>query len=260
MSGLKSLSQELSRGSALLGAGIVGLASITACASKAYADSVADRETDVLVVGRLRRVLRSLVCAHAPRWCSSTNAGAHGNSSNATAISACAASSAQKEHGIEDSVDAYVNDMLVAGLYLNDVEKCRTIAESTNGIYEWLNDLALRGGCRRQGQNRGCPYGGHTIRRTLSGRARAPRSSGLRNEANAKGLEAECHLLLTELVKNDEGRVIGAKVEEQRDQERPTAPTGNASTSKRGKGSCWQLAALESRVADAARSEARRDG
>ena len=53
MSGLKSLSRRgFLKGSALLGAGIIGSASIAACAAEAHADSVAwDRETNVLVVG-----------------------------------------------------------------------------------------------------------------------------------------------------------------------------------------------------------------
>lgn len=243
MSGLKSLSRRsFLKGSALLGAGIVGSVSITACASEAHADSVAwDRETDVLVVGSGFAGYSAALHAH--------DAGAEvvlidkrgsdgGNSLKCDGDFGVCGSSAQKEHGIQDSVDTYVNDMLVAGLYLNDIEKCRTIAESTNGIYEWLNDLGVTWVQGNEGKTEVLPYGGHSIRRTLKAEgAGAAIVGALRNEANTKGLAVECHLLLTELVKNDEGRVIGAKVVKNNEtQERSDSPHGQCINIKARKG------------------------
>lgn len=144
MSGLKGLSRRsFLKGGALLGAGIIGSASIAACSSGASQDSISwDRETDVLVVGSGFAGYSAALRA--------SDAGAQvmlidkrdsdgGNSQKCDGDFGVCNSSAQKEIGIQDSVDAYINDMLVAGLYLNDVEKCRAIAEKTNEVYEWLD-------------------------------------------------------------------------------------------------------------------------
>ena len=55
-----------------------------------------------------------------------------GNSLVADGDFAVCESEGQKALGIEDSPDIFVHDMQVAGLFLNDVEKCRLIAEKSN--------------------------------------------------------------------------------------------------------------------------------
>lgn len=218
MSNLKGLSRRsFLKGSALLGAGVIGAASITACSSGASPDAISwDRETDVLVVGSGFAGYSAAIYA--------SDAGAQvifidkrgsdgGNSLKCDGDFGVCNSSAQKENGIQDSVDAYVNDMLEAGLYLNDREKCRTIAENSNAICEWLNGLGVKWVKSSEGKTEVLPYGGHTIRRTLKADgAGAAIVGALRNEATSKNLTVECNLLLTKLIKNEEGRVIGAEV------------------------------------------------
>ena len=89
-----------------------------------------------------------------------------GNSLKCDGDIAVCNSSAQKEHGVQDSVDNYVNDMLVAGLNLNDIEKCRLIAERSNEIFEWLNSLGVTWAKDDSGKTDILPYGGHSTRRT----------------------------------------------------------------------------------------------
>lgn len=243
MSGLRDLSRRsFLKGGALLGAGIVGAASIAACSSGANLDSISwDTETDVLVVGSGFAGYSAAIHAH--------DAGAQvmlidkrgsdgGNSLKCDGDFGVCNSSAQKELGIQDSVDTYINDMLVAGLYLNDVEKCRAIAESTNGIYEWLNDLGVKWVKSSDGKIEVLPYGGHSIRRTLKADgAGAAIVGALRNEAKAKNMKVECHLLLTELIKNEEGRVVGAKVARSNEnQKSPDSSKRNYITIKAKKG------------------------
>ena len=109
------------------------------------ADEVAfDEECDVLVVGSGYSGLAAAYEAKA--------AGADvkvveklavvgGNSMVADGDFAVCGSAGQKAKGIEDSVEKYVHDMQVAGLFLNDVEKCRVIAEKSNETWEWTRDV-----------------------------------------------------------------------------------------------------------------------
>ena len=92
-----------------------------------------------------------------------------GNSLVADGDFAVCGSAGQRAKGIEDSVDKYVYDMQVAGLFLNDVEKCRVIAEKSNETWEWTRDVL---GTEWQmdeetGEAKPIPYGGHTTMRTL---------------------------------------------------------------------------------------------
>ena len=90
-----------------------------------------DEECEVLVVGSGYSGLAAAIEAK--------NAGADvkiiekmnrvgGNSAFAAGDMAVCGSKVQAREGIEDSVDAFVSDMLIAGLYLNDEEKCRPVS------------------------------------------------------------------------------------------------------------------------------------
>lgn len=223
--------RDFLKGGALLGAGALGVASFSACSPAAgAAPSSWDAETDVLVVGSGFAGYAAALHAH--------DAGAEvmlidkrghigGNSLKCDGDFGVCNSSAQAENDIQDSVDDYVNDMLVAGLYLNDVEKCRLIAERTNDAFEWLNSIGVQWVKGADGKTEVLPYGGHTIRRTLKAEgAGAAIVGALREEAESKGLTAQCYLLLTDLIKNEEGRVIGAKVAR-------TSGSGQGSVSQR---------------------------
>lgn len=107
----------------------------TASAATSGADTKWDEECDVLVVGSGYTGLAAALEAK--------NAGADvkviektarvgGNSALAAGDFAVCNSSVQKREGVQDSVEQYVDDMMVAGLHLNDKEKCRVIAEKSN--------------------------------------------------------------------------------------------------------------------------------
>ena len=135
------------KGGALLGAGALGAATFSACSTGGGSDSVSwDKETDVLIVGSGFAGYAAALHAHdagADVMIIDKRGNIGGNSLKCDGDIAVCNSSAQKEHGVQDSVDNYVNDMLVAGLNLNDIEKCRLIAERSNEIFEWLNSLGV---------------------------------------------------------------------------------------------------------------------
>ena len=116
----------------------------TASAATSGADTKWDEECDVLVVGSGYTGLAAALEAK--------NAGADvkaiektarvgGNSALAAGDFAVCNSSVQKREGVQDSVEQYVDDMMVAGLYLNDKEKCRVIAEKSNETWEWTIEM-----------------------------------------------------------------------------------------------------------------------
>lgn len=138
-----------------------------------------------------------------------------GNSMVADGDFAVCGSQAQRDAGIEDSVDTYVHDMLVAGLFLNDVEKCRTIAEKSNETWEWTrNDLGVEWQTDDAGKVKVIPYGGHSVLRTLhlaAGHGSAIVVPLLEKLAN-EGVEPVCDCMLDTLVEDDDGRVVGARL------------------------------------------------
>lgn len=102
----------------------------TASAATSGSDTKWDEECDVLVVGSGYTGLAAALEAK--------NAGADvkviektarvgGNSALAAGDFAVCNSSVQKREGVQDSVEQYVDDMMVAGLHLNDKEKCRVV-------------------------------------------------------------------------------------------------------------------------------------
>ena len=83
-----------------------------------------------------------------------------GNSAYAAGDMAVCGSKVQAHEGIEDSVDAFVSDMLIAGLYLNDEEKCRLIAEKPNETWEWSVEMGCTWDKDENGEPWLYPYGG----------------------------------------------------------------------------------------------------
>ncbi len=139
-----------------------------------------------------------------------------GNSMVADGDFAVCMSDGQKAMGIEDSIDAYVYDMQVAGLFLNDVEKCRVIAEKSNETWEWTRDVL---GTEWQmneetGEAEPIPYGGHTILRTLHPVTAHGASiiMPLQEKLSEMGIEIQTNTMLANLVKDESGRVVGAEL------------------------------------------------
>ena len=110
-----------------------------------------------------------------------------GNSMVADGDFAVCMSDGQKAMGIEDSVDAYVYDMQVAGLFLNDVEKCRVIAEKSNETWEWTRDVLGTEWQIERGDRRGRA---HPLRRPHHPAHAAPRDRPRRLDHHAAAGEA----------------------------------------------------------------------
>lgn len=138
-----------------------------------------------------------------------------GNSAFAAGDMAVLGSKVQAREGIEDSADAFVEDMLVAGLYLNDREKCRLIAEKSNETWEWTVEMGCTWDKDENGEPYLYPYGGHSIMRTIC-QAVDGGGSNVTGPLAAKlgemGVTVETERMLTQLVTDGEGRVTGAIV------------------------------------------------
>jgi flavocytochrome c len=118
---------------------------------------------------------------------------------------AAAGTKMQKAEGIEDSPELMLKDMLRAGLYLNHVEKARTVAEQSNAALEWCMDYV---GARFSGVGF---HGGHSVKRahhTISGIG-----SELVNKLLAKakelGVNIQTRTKLVRFLANKEGRIVG---------------------------------------------------
>jgi len=212
----------------IAGSAVVGATALSGCAPRTKNDSggtnaggadVAwDEECEVLVVG-------SGYAASAAAY-EAKIAGADvkmiekmgilgGNSTIADGDFAVCGSEGQKALGIKDSVDIYVNDMLIAGLNLNDKEKCRTLAEKSNETWEWTRDvLGVAWQTNADGIVEPIPYGGHSVLRTLHPKEHGGGSivSALHTKLNELGVFGETNRMLTALITDADGRVIGAKV------------------------------------------------
>lgn len=142
---------------------------------------------------------------------------AGGNSMVADGDMAVVGSVAQEAAGVVDSVEAFINDLQVAGLYLNDVEKCRVLAEKSNETWEWTREVL---GVEWEideatGQPGVIPYGGHSILRTIHpavGHGSAMVLPLIEKLAEL-GLEVECERMFVALVQDEAGRIVGAKVQ-----------------------------------------------
>ena len=213
--------RSLVKGAALASAGLAAaaLARRQPKAALAAEDVAFDEECDVLVVGSGYSGLAAAYEAKA--------AGADvkvveklavvgGNSLVADGDFAVCGSDGQKAKGIEDSVEKYVRDMQVAGLFLNDVEKCRVIAERSNETWEWTRDVL---GVEWQmdeetGEAKPIPYGGHATMRTLHPVSAHGASIvlPLQEKLSEMGVEVQTETMLANLVKDASGRVVGAEL------------------------------------------------
>ena len=139
--------RSLVKGAALASAGLAAAAALASRQPRPAlaAEEVAfDEECDVLVVGSGYSGLAAAyeaAAAGADVKVVEKLAVVGGNSLVADGDFAVCGSAGQKAKGIEDSVEKYVHDMQVAGLFLNDVEKCRVIAERSNETWEWTRDV-----------------------------------------------------------------------------------------------------------------------
>ena len=127
----------------------------------------------------------------------------------------------QEEQGVEDSVERFMDDLLAAGRDLNYPDLVRFLGECTRPTHQWTVDHL---GVEYQDQLH--QLGGHSVFRTL----KTKEGSGwgiVRKElerVEALGVEIETNASLDEIIKNEEGEVLGIEVRE--DFEHGTADSG----------------------------------
>ncbi|MDR0514805.1 MAG: flavocytochrome c [Coriobacteriaceae bacterium] len=148
-----------------------------------------------------------------------------GNSAIADGDFAVCMSSAQAALGIEDSVDKYVADMVAAGLGLNDIEKCRTLASKSNETWEWTRDvLGVEWDADESGKVNVIPYGGHNTLRTLHPKLGHGSAivAPLLEKLEAEGVKLKTGRMLVRIFRDDSGRVVGVQVNEKAKDNDPT--------------------------------------
>lgn len=206
--------------SVLAGLGLAGCApkgKTTEAVQTDGANTKWDEECDVLIVGSgyagLAAALEAKSAGVDVKVIEKTER-VGGNSALAAGDFAVCNSSVQEREGVKDSVEQYVDDMMVAGLYLNDKEKCRVIAEKSNETWEWTIEMGATWATNEQGEHFLYPYGGHTVKRSIAqgdgGGANV--TTPFAEKLKGMGVEVETKRMLTELVKDENGRVIGAVV------------------------------------------------
>ena len=207
---------------AMAGAALAGTAVATAFKPQpalAAEDVNFDETCDVLVIGS---GYAGLAAAYEAKKAGADvrviekRGGIGGNSYVADSGCAVMGSPQQAAAGIKDSVDDFVGDMLNAGLNLNDVEKCQLLAEKSNETFSWTIDEIGVDWLKDEdtGDIQIIHEGGHTTDRcfvTTAGRGSAI-VDPLAEKLSELGCEVELQAMLTNLVVDATGRVVGAQV------------------------------------------------
>ena len=118
----------------------------------------------------------------------------------------------QLKHGIKDSPELLAHDMLVAGLYLNEPEKVKLVANSALSNYEWtVKELGVEYNQDAIGQE-----GGHSVPRyvfTKNGSGSGIVSKEL-EYLEKLGVKVRTRVYVKHLFRDASGRVLGAEVQE----------------------------------------------
>ena len=134
-----------------------------------------------------------------------------GNSAISDGVIAAAGTSMQAEAGIEDSADRMCQDMLKAGLGLNQPELVQMVAEQSNAVFQWsIEYLGVKY------QDRVDQFGGHSVPRCYTPHRRSGLTILKQMLAKAKelGLRIRTRGLLHQFLVDSEGRVQGVEVRE----------------------------------------------
>lgn len=118
----------------------------------------------------------------------------------------------QKMHGIEDSPELFAQDILKAGLYLNDLAKVKLVANSALSNYEWtIKELGVQYIPDAIGQE-----GGHSVPRYVS--TTNGSGSGILNpelkRVKELGVPVRLKVYVEHIIRADNGRVEGVQVRE----------------------------------------------
>ena len=118
----------------------------------------------------------------------------------------------QLKHGIKDSPELLANDILAAGLYMNQPEKVKLIAESALSNYEWtVNELGVEYNPDAIGQE-----GGHSVPRyvfTKNGSGSGIVQKQL-DKVKELGVEVRLRTYVERIIRDDDGVVLGLQVRE----------------------------------------------
>jgi flavocytochrome c len=122
---------------------------------------------------------------------------------------AAAGSALQKKQGIVDTPDLMYKDMLAAGENLNYPSLAHIVAEQSNDTVEWT---MKRVGAKYKDQLN--MMGGHSVPRTLqTANGHGSEVVGKQVEALKKdGVEIDLHSQITQLFRDESGRVVGIEV------------------------------------------------
>jgi len=122
---------------------------------------------------------------------------------------ATAGSALQKKQGIVDSPDLMFNDMMKAGLQLNYPHLARAVAEQSNAAVEWT--MKRLGAEFKEHIN---TMGGHSVPRVLqTANGHGSEIVGKQIDALKKdGVTISLQTLLTRLIQDTSGRVVGIEV------------------------------------------------
>lgn len=132
----------------------------------------------------------------------------------------------QLKHGIKDSPELLAQDMLVAGLFMNQPEKVKLLAQNALSNYEWtVKELGVEYNQDAIGQE-----GGHSVPRyvfTKNGSGSGIVSKEL-EKVKKLGVPVRTRVLVERIFRDDSGRVVGIQV---RDGYRfPKADSGKVKT------------------------------
>jgi flavocytochrome c len=171
-----------------------------------------DEETDVIVLGSGFAGLAAAIEA-GQAGCAvivlEKMKGYGGNSTISAGGVAAAGTALQAKAGIDDSPQRMYEDMVAAGLGLNQPGLVRILAEKSNDTFEWTQDyLGV------QYQDRVDQSGGHSVPRsyTTLHRSGADIIKQQLIKARENGVTIRTKSYLQEILKEDNGRVCGVRV------------------------------------------------
>jgi len=171
-----------------------------------------DLETDIVVVGS---GLAGLAAAIEARLAGCTvmvlekMKGFGGNSTISDGCMAAAGTDFQRDAGIEDSPELMYQDMLAAGLGLNQPDLVRVVTQKSNETFEWARDFL-----GVEYQERVVWFGGHSLARSHAtiNRTGADIINQQLKKARQLGVEIKTKCHLQKIHKDQSGRVTGVHV------------------------------------------------
>jgi flavocytochrome c len=150
---------------AISGMAVTGAGLLNGCSSTSGNSNIKwDEETEIIIVGTgFAGCAAAVEAADAGAKIKVIEKMPHpgGNSILSGCSAAACMNPLQEKYGIKDSYELMVQDMLEAGLYINNVEKVRTVAENSWPAVKWTMDRL-----GSQWLDKLVQFGGHSVVRT----------------------------------------------------------------------------------------------